>query len=631
MCGVSAIYEFDRLSFSSQQILDSMNASQHHRGPDGQGVYIDDYVGLGHTRLAVIDIDSGQQPLVDATESVVVTYNGEIYNFKELTCELKALGYRFNTDSDTEVIVNAWLAWNSKCVDKFNGMFAFVLWDRSSKVLFAARDRLGIKPLHWAISENNRLVFSSELKAIKCFANVTLAFNEQAIEDFLTLGYVIEPKSIYKNIHKLQPGHFILIDENSSQVAPVCYWDLKDYVSADTKSSNGEELLQLINKSVQQRMVADVPLGAFLSGGLDSTAIVALMSEQSSSSINTCSIGFDLSQYDESNFAEFVAKQYKTEHSTTNVSVNDLSLVDLLVDIFDEPFADNSAIPTFILSKSAREKVKVALSGDGSDELFFGYRNYQMLNLEEKIRGVIPAAIRGPIFSFLAKIYPQMNNAPRFLRAKSTLTALSKDSVTSHHNSMSLADKETIEALYSVDFKSKLQNYTSLASFQALADDVKENTALKQVQYIDLKTYLPSDILTKVDRASMASSLEVRVPFLDHHIVEHALAMTPTLNLKNKRVKVTLADAFKHIIPKFILDRPKMGFTSPLDEWIRQISIESLEKRILSEHLLSQKIFNLVHLKQLLADHHQRKRNNGVLIWAILILESFFRKNNKSV
>jgi asparagine synthase (glutamine-hydrolysing) len=631
MCGVSAIYEFDRLSFSSQQILDSMNASQHHRGPDGQGVYIDDYVGLGHTRLAVIDIDSGQQPLVDATESVVVTYNGEIYNFKELTCELKALGYRFNTDSDTEVIVNAWLAWNSKCVDKFDGMFAFVLWDRSSKVLFAARDRLGIKPLHWAISENNRLVFSSELKAIKCFANVTLAVNEQAIEDFLTLGYVIEPKSIYKNIHKLQPGHFILIDENSSQVAPVCYWDLKDYVSADTKSSNGEELLQLINKSVQQRMVADVPLGAFLSGGLDSTAIVSLMSEQSSSSINTCSIGFDLSQYDESNFAEFVAKQYKTEHSTTNVSVNDLSLVDLLVDIFDEPFADNSAIPTFILSKSAREKVKVALSGDGSDELFFGYRNYQMLNLEEKIRGVIPAAIRGPIFSFLAKIYPQMNNAPRFLRAKSTLTALSKDSVTSHHNSMSLADKETIEALYSVDFKSKLQNYTSLASFQALADDVKENTALKQVQYIDLKTYLPSDILTKVDRASMASSLEVRVPFLDHHIVEHALAMTPTLNLKNKRVKVTLADAFKHIIPKFILDRPKMGFTSPLDEWIRQISIESLEKRILSEHLLSQKIFNLVHLKQLLADHHQRKRNNGVLIWAILILESFFRKNNKSV
>jgi asparagine synthase (glutamine-hydrolysing) len=355
------------------------------------------------------------------------------------------------------------------------------------------------------------------------------------------------------------------------------------------------------------------------------------MSEQSSSSINTCSIGFDLSQYDESNFAEFVAKQYKTEHSTTNVSVNDLSLVDLLVDIFDEPFADNSAIPTFILSKSAREKVKVALSGDGSDELFFGYRNYQMLNLEEKIRGVIPAAIRGPIFSFLAKIYPQMNNAPRFLRAKSTLTALSKDSVTSHHNSMSLADKETIEALYSVDFKSKLQNYTSLASFQALADDVKENTALKQVQYIDLKTYLPSDILTKVDRASMASSLEVRVPFLDHHIVEQALAMTPKLNLKNKRVKVTLADAFKHTIPKFILDRPKMGFTSPLDEWIRQISIESLEKRILSEHLLSQKIFNLVHLKQLLADHHQRKRNNGVLIWAILILESFFRKNNKSV
>jgi len=631
MCGVSAIYEFERLAFSSREKLELMNTSQHHRGPDGSGLYINEYVGLGHTRLSIIDIESGQQPLVDATESIVVTYNGEIYNFKELTVELKALGYSFNTDSDTEVIVNAWLAWNIKCVDKFNGMFAFVLWDISSKVLFAARDRLGIKPLHWAITEKNSLVFSSELKAIKRYCDVKLDINEQAIEDFLTLGYVIEPKSIYKNIQKLQPGHFILIDESSNQVNPVCYWDLKDYISAEVKSSNDEELLKLINQSVKQRMIADVPLGAFLSGGLDSTAIVALMSEQSSSSINTCSIGFDLSKYDESNFAELVANEYNTTHSTTNVSVNDLSLVDLLVDIFDEPFADNSAIPTLILSKATREKVKVALSGDGSDELFFGYRNYQMLNLEEKIRDIIPAAIRHYIFPFLAKIYPRMNSAPRFLRGKSTLTALSKDSITSHHNSMSLADNETIEPLYSVGFKSKLQNYTSLATFQALADDVKENTALKQVQYIDLKTYLPSDILTKVDRASMAGSLEVRVPFLDHHIVEHALAMAPSLNLKKQRVKVALASAFKSVIPKFILERSKMGFTSPLDEWIRQISIESLEKRILSEHLLSQNIFNVVHLKQLLLDHHKRKRDNGVLIWAILILESFFRKNNKSL
>jgi len=631
MCGVSAIYEFERLVFSSREKLELMNTSQHHRGPDGNGIYVNEYVGLGHTRLSIIDIESGQQPLIDATESIVVTYNGEIYNFKELTVELKALGYSFNTNSDTEVIVNAWLAWNIKCVEKFNGMFAFVLWDMSSKVLFAARDRLGIKPLHWAMTEKNSLVFSSELKAIKRYCDVKLDINEQAVEDFLTLGYVIEPKSIYKNINKLQPGHFILIDESSDQVNPVCYWDLKDYISTDTKSSSDEELLKLINQSVQKRMIADVPLGAFLSGGLDSTAIVALMSEQSSSSINTCSIGFDLSKYDESNFAELVAKEYNTTHSTTNVSVNDLSLVDLLVDIFDEPFADNSAIPTLILSKATREKVKVALSGDGSDELFFGYRNYQMLNLEEKIRGIIPATLRRTVFPFLAKIYPRMNNAPRFLRGKSTLTALSKDSITSHHNSMSLADNETIEPLYSVGFKSKLQNYTSLATFQALADDVKENTALKQVQYIDLKTYLPSDILTKVDRASMAGSLEVRVPFLDHHIVEHALAMAPSLNLKKQRVKVALASAFKSVIPKFILERSKMGFTSPLDEWIRQISIESLEKRILSEHLLSQNIFNVVHLKQLLLDHHKRKRDNGVLIWAILILESFFRKNNKSL
>ncbi|MBU2924944.1 asparagine synthase (glutamine-hydrolyzing) [Colwellia sp. 1_MG-2023] len=631
MCGVVAIYELDRDSFKGKNTLEHMNSSQHHRGPDGNGIYINEYVGLGHSRLSIIDLATGQQPLVDATNTIAVTFNGEIYNFKELKRELIALGFSFNTNSDTEVIVNAWLAWNTKCVDKFNGMFAFVLWDKATRVLFAVRDRLGIKPLHWAITNKNQLVISSELKAIKRHCDIDSSINEAALEDFLTLGYVIEPKSIYKSIHKIPAGHYILLNEQDKNVETTCYWDVKTFISEDNKECNNEHLQKLLNESVKKRLIADVPLGAFLSGGLDSTAIVALMSEQITTNLNTCSIGFDLSQYDESSFAERVAQEFKTQHSTTNVSVHDLSLVDLLVDVFDEPFADNSAIPTLILSKAAKESVKVVLSGDGSDELFFGYRNYKMLNMEEKIRRFFPGGINKPIFSFLGKIYPRFNSLPRFMRAKSTFNSLSSDGITSHHNSMSLADNKTITYLYSLDFISKLNGYTSLSLFQKLASEVKGLGVLKQVQYIDFKTYLPSDILTKVDRASMAGSLEARVPFLDHNLVEYGLSLAPSVNLKGRKVKAALAESLKCIVPKFVLNREKMGFTAPLDEWIRQIPLDTLEKRILSEHLLSENIFNALHLRQLLNDHHKRKKNNGVLIWAILILEAFFRKNNNKL
>lgn len=628
MCGVSAIYEFNRDGFKGKKTLELMNASQHHRGPDGSGIFINEYVGLGHNRLAIIDIATGQQPLLDATDRVAVTYNGEIYNFKALKAELIALGFSFNTNSDTEVIVNAWLAWNVKCVDKFNGMFAFVLWDKSTHTLFAARDRLGIKPLHWALTNNNQLVISSELKAIKRHCDIDFTINEAALEDFLTLGYVIEPKSIYKQIHKIPAGHYLLINEHESKVETKSYWDVKSFISEDIEKCDNEQLLRLLNESVKKRMLADVPLGAFLSGGLDSTTIVALMSEQLTTNLNTCSIGFDLSQYDESNFAERVAQEFNTQHSTTNVSVNDLSLVDLLVDVFDEPFADNSAIPTLILSKAAKENVKVVLSGDGSDELFFGYRNYKMLNVEEKIRKCFPMGLNKPIFSFLSKVYPRLTNFPRFMRAKSTLRSLSNDGITSYHNAMSLSDDKTIKSLYSLDFISKLKDYSSLSCFQKIAGEVKQLGILKQVQYIDFKTYLPSDILTKVDRASMAGSLEARVPFLDHKLVEYGLSLAPSVNLKGNKVKAALAKSLEKIVPQFVLNRTKMGFTAPLDEWIRQIPLNTLEKRILSEHLLSENIFNALHLKQLLSDHHKRKTNNGVLIWAILIVEAFFRKNN---
>ena len=630
MCGVVAIFHHDNTFEVDQSVLEKMNVSQHHRGPDDSGYYCSTGMALAHTRLSIIDLKAGHQPLFDSTQRVVVSFNGEIYNFKSLRAELCELGFEFQTESDTEVIVNAWLAWQVECVTKFNGMFAFVLWDQQTQQCFAARDRLGIKPLHWASANDGALIFASELKALTRYPQLPLVLNPQAIEDYLSLGYILEPKSIYQSVQKLLPGHYLLLQQGAMQAPESqCYWDVKDYIGSEQLDYDVNAIHTNLSEAIQTRMIADVPLGAFLSGGLDSSAIVALMNQLSVEPIITSSIGFDLSQYDESYFAEKVAQHFETQHATTNVSVNDLSLVDMLVDIYDEPFADNSAIPTLILSKVTREKVKVALSGDGSDELFFGYRNYQMLRMEQNFRRFIPNKLIKPLFGFLAKYYPKLDNAPRYLRAKSTFQALSQDPISSFHQAMSLATPETIERIYSYQFKQQLGHYRSLTAFQALAQQVPHLSPLKQVQYIDFKTYLPGDILTKVDRASMANSLEVRVPFLDHKLVEWGLGLHEKLNFQGSKVKQVLVNSLKGLVPKFVLNRQKMGFTSPLDEWIRQIPTATLEKRIFSTELVEQNIFNIGELKKLISQHQNRTLNNGVLIWALLILTAFLKKQQK--
>ncbi len=630
MCGVVAIFHHDHLFDIDKSTVEKMNQSQTHRGPDGNGSYVFNGIALAHTRLSIIDLEGGQQPLFDKTNTVGITYNGEIYNYKELRSELINLGYEFNTNSDTEVIVNSWLEWDTQCVEKLNGMFAFVLFDKNKKQMFACRDRLGIKPLHWARTADNQIVFASEIKALRKHAKIPLNINLKSIEDYLSLGYVLEPKSIYLEISKLLPGHYILLDQNSPEVfINEPYWHLKEHINNNKKNYNIEDVHAQLSKVVQERMMADVPLGAFLSGGIDSSAIVAFMSQLSADPIITSSIGFDLSKFDESFFAEKVAKYFNTQHSTTNVSVNDLSLVDLVVDTFDEPFADNSAIPTLILSKVTRDKVKVALSGDGSDELFFGYRNYQMLNFEEKLRSIFLNKLTKPVFNLLATYYPKFDKAPRFLRAKSTFKALASDHITSFYNAMSLSDSDTLNKLYSYQFKQKLAGYSTLNQFKSLANEVRNISPIKQVQYIDFKTYLPGNILTKVDRACMANSLEVRVPFLDYKLVEWGLGLSEKLNLKGKKVKQVLANSLKGLVPNFVLERDKMGFTSPLDEWIRQIPQATLEKRILSTALVSLNILNINELKNIIIAHQNRTVNNGVLIWALLVLASFLNKEQE--
>ncbi|MDU0356379.1 asparagine synthase (glutamine-hydrolyzing) [Paraglaciecola aquimarina] len=610
MCGIVCWVRANGQVHTDDALFKKMTRSLEHRGPDGEGFYVNKSVALGHTRLAIVDIDNGQQPM--SRDTTVVTFNGEIYNFPELKQELETIGFVFETHCDTEVLLHGWAQWGSDLINKLRGMFAFVILDKLQNKLYLVRDRFGIKPLYWALADDGDLLVASELKALKLHPKLNTDLCEQAIEDFFSLGYIVEPKSIYKSVKKLAAGHYMEVDiDDFSSLSEQPYWVLKDHLNSDYEDveSLKHEFQQLLSESVRLRMMADVQVGAFLSGGVDSTVIVGSMSQHTTQAVKTSSIGFDLSAYDESYYAKKVASHFQCDHVNTSVSVNDLSLVDKIVDIYDEPFADNSAIPTYILSQATNKYVKVALSGDGADELFFGYRNHQMFLFEERLRKIIPSFMRNSLLSGVAKFYPESRFIPKLLRAKTTFEGLSNDKIDGYHNAISISAQKTLQTIYSDKFKRMLNKYSSLGLFRSLAKEVGEQESLKQVQYIDFKTYLPGSILTKVDRASMANSLEVRVPFLDHKLVEWGLRIKPKVNLGLRTGKKLIAKSFAKLVPSYILNRKKMGFTSPLDEWFRQIPLETLESRVLSQNLLSTDYFDIQGIHNILLEHHQRKKS----------------------
>ncbi len=629
MCGVVAWVKHLPDQCVDESILRLMTETLNHRGPDGEGYFTSGNVGLGHKRLSILDIQNGHQPMVHS--GVALSYNGEIYNFRELKEELLQKGHTFSTHCDSEVLIIGWKEWGVEVVSKLRGMFAFIIHDENNNTIFAARDRLGIKPLHWAKNTEGDLLFSSELKGITANPKIDKKLNFNAVEDFLSLGFVADPKTIFQNIYKLPPAHFVLINtkEVINSIEPKCYWNIEDFVS-DEISSEGdvtEDFASLMEDAVRSRMLSDVPLGSFLSGGLDSSVISAVMQKHSSEPINTFSIGFDLSQYDESYYAKKVAEQLGFNHVNTNVSINDLTFLETLIDIYDEPFADNSAIPTYILSKEASKHVKVALSGDGADELLYGYRNHKMVWAEEKVRRVLPSAVRKFVFSALAKVYPNWNNAPKFLKGKTTLNALAGSAINSYHNAISITSQQQLSRLYTTYFKRQLGGYTSLSLFESIGAQYKGTNSLKAIQLIDFKTYLASGILTKVDRASMKNSLEVRVPFLDHYLVEKMLSVSPSLNISWSKSKLLLSNAFTSFLPAFVLKRPKMGFSSPMDEWLRQIPLESLQLKF-KEGLLGQSdLFCTGGINTLLQEHYERRRDHGMTIWSLLIFNAFVNKH----
>ncbi|HMW83620.1 MAG TPA: amidotransferase 1, exosortase A system-associated, partial [Pseudomonadales bacterium] len=555
MCGIAGIVDLTDRREPDRALLERMNQSQFHRGPDEGGYHLEAGVGLAHRRLSIIDLSAGQQPMHSADGERVVVFNGEIYNFIEVRKKLQALGQQFRTHSDTEVILAGWAVWGEQCVDHFRGMFAFALWDRPRQTLFLARDRLGVKPLYYALIDG-WLLFGSELKVLLCDPRLSRRLDPTAIEEYFALGYVPDPKCILSSVQKLPAGHTLCLQRGQGVPASREYWDIPfTPLPQASEAELAEELIERLREAVTIRMIAEVPLGAFLSGGVDSSAVVAMMAQAQQEPVNTCSIGFDVAAFDESSYALQVAERYHTQHHVKRVDPNDFDLIDRLAALYDEPFADSSALPTYRVCQLARERVTVALSGDGGDENFAGYRRYRWHMNEERLRGLLPRTIRRPLFGTLGRLYPKLDWAPRYLRAQSTFQALARDPIEGYFHNFSILVDAQRDQLYSDAFKRQLQGYRAVELFRHHAERAPTEDPLARVQYIDMKTYLVGDILTKVDRASMAHALEVREPLLDHPLIEWASGLPADFKLRGQQGKYLLKRALEPHLSNEILYR----------------------------------------------------------------------------
>ncbi|WP_073220809.1 XrtA/PEP-CTERM system amidotransferase [Massilia sp. CF038] len=631
MCGIVGLFDMRGGREIDRALLNRMNEAQFHRGPVEGGLHLEPGVGFGHRRLSIIDLASGQQPLFNEDHSVVVVFNGEIYNFQALMAELQGLGHTFRTHCDTEVIVHAWEQWGEACVPRLRGMFAFTIWDRNAQVLFMARDRLGIKPMHYAFLPDGMLAFGSELKTLLCLPNLSREIDPRAVEDYFAYGYVPEPRTIFTSALKLEPGHTLTLKVGQSAPAPKKYWDVPFTPHAPMRDEEMEaELVTRLREAVSSHLIADVPLGAFLSGGVDSSAVVAMMAGLSKEPVNTCSIAFNDPRFDESEYASQVAAQYKTDHHRETVESDDYGLVDTLASLYDEPYADSSAIPTYRVCELARKRVTVALSGDGGDENFAGYRRHRFAMGEEKVRSMLPLTVRKPLFGFLGKTYPKADWAPRMFRAKTTFEALARDLVEGYFHGVSVQSDRVRDQLFSGSFRQRLQGYRAIEVMRAHAANAPTDDPLSVIQYIDMKTYLPGDILTKVDRASMAHALEVRVPLLDHQFVEWVSGLPSSSKLRNGEGKHIFKKALKPFLSDDILYRKKMGFTIPLGDWLRGPLHESMRKAVLNPVLLETGIFNESYLKQMIEQHQAGTQDHAVTLWSVLMFEAFLRKNGAS-
>jgi len=590
-----------------------------HRGPDDQGMMVKPGVALGMRRLAIIDLVSGNQPISGEDGSVTIVFNGEIYNFQEIKPKLESRGHTFQTHSDTEAIVHAYEEFGPECLQDLRGMFAFAIWDEKARTLFIARDRAGKKPLYYTTTPNGTFVFGSELKALLEHPDVQREINPEALDAYFTLGYVPDPLTIFRSIHKLPPGHYLNFKDGHATVRQ--YWDFEFKATPPlTEDDYLDQLRTLLDESVRLRLISDVPLGAFLSGGIDSSTVVALMARHMGQPVKTFSIGFHEDSYNELKYARLTAEKFGTEHHEFFVTPDICDVIDDLVWHFDEPFADSSAIPTYMVSKLARDHVTVVLSGDGGDELFAGYTRYAV----ERKRGgfgLLPKTVREGVMR------PISQHLPHATWGRNYLHNVSLDPTARYLDSVSVFTSLNRRSLYASDFAQTLGPGGYAARlFDDLVKNVKTDDAVDRLLYLDSKTYLPGDILTKVDRMSMAVSLEARAPLLDHKLIEFVTTVPSTLKLAGLETKHLLKRAVKDLVPAGILHRPKQGFGVPIQEWINQ-QLRSRIRDTLSDSRARQRGYIDSHYVDVLLDEHERgRRDHSMGLWSLFMLELWQRR-----
>jgi len=624
MCGICGIFESDLSRPVLPETVERMNSSIAHRGPDDAGYHFEVGLGLGHRRLSIIDLSTGQQPMTNEDGTVWIVFNGEVYNFPELRSFLESKGHQFRTHSDTETIIHLYEELGEKCFARMRGMFAIALWDRSQRRVVLARDRIGKKPLYYAW-DGHRLIFGSELKAILAAGEIDRSVDLTALADYFGCLYVPAPKSIYSQVCKVRPGHNVVA--SATGIRENEYWDLR-FGAVEEKSEEQwiSELREALSDAVNVRLISEVPLGSFLSGGLDSSAVVATMSRIMDHPVTTCAVGFEEEAFNEVEYARQVASHVHADHHEVTMRPKAIDIVERLAWHYDEPFADSSAIPTYYVSKAARQFVTVALTGDGGDETFAGYRRYVEDAQENSLRSLFPGWFRRGVFGPLGRWYPKLERAPRIFRGKSLLTNLAQDSLEGYLRHV-CAPKEALRVMLSGDVLRGLGDYDPRERFREYYRRSDGHDHLSKVQYLDIKTYLPDDICAKVDRASMAVSLEVRAPLLDHQLMEHVAHMPSRLKLKGNSTKYVFKKAIRDMLPPSIMGRRKQGFGVPIGEWFRR-EVKDLAYATLFDR--NDGILNQAYVRDVWDRHQAGTRGLSGFLWCAFVFrqwQKLFQEN----
>jgi asparagine synthase (glutamine-hydrolysing) len=624
MCGIAGLAFTDPHHPVDRDLLGRMTGVLRHRGPDADGFHFGPGVALGHRRLSIIDLATGDQPIYNETGTVAVVFNGEIYGFAELARELESRGHTFATRSDTETIVHAYEEFGFDFVTRLRGMFAFALWDEVNRRLILARDRAGKKPLYYH-ADAERLLFASEIKGLLQDSSIKRRISPEALSDFLTFGSIPGPGTIFQDIHQLPPAHLLVWERGRVRIQE--YWDVVFDPRGPARAGEAlEEFSTLFDEAVRIRMVADVPLGAFLSGGVDSSAVVASMARQSDRPVVTTSVGFAERTHSELEHARAVARACGSDHHELLVRPDAVADLPRLVWHLDQPFADSSALPTYYVSRAARERVTVALSGDGGDEIFAGYqRRYGIHGLENRLRRLIPGPVRRGVLAPLGRIYPRSDLLPRPLRFKLVLSNLGRSFERAYFNDMSLFLDEERRALCTPEFLRQAGHHDPFTAFTRHFDRVRDADPLSRVLYVDFKTWLANDILVKVDRMSMACSLEVRAPLLDHKIVEFAARLPAALKFNGRVSKYLLKRHVAARVPALSVHRPKQGFELPLATWLRGGLREIARDLLFSRQATDRGYLRPKEVKRIWDVHQRGSRSHASQLWALMVLELWHR------